>query len=216
MFRLFGTTRALEVTSGPHGFHPHLHILLLAETLHETALEKARESLSVRWQSVVARTLGPDHAPNDRVGCDLRACANADYLSKLGLELTGPASKAGRVQNLTPFQVAERFVEAGDESDLATWLSYCQGIRGARMLTWSRGLRDAAGLGVEKSDEAVVAEEETAVAEVICAISGRVWDSVRDVPGANIRLIMAAESRGAAGIEECLARLLSEDTVPPH
>ena len=207
---LFGSVRALEVTVGPNGFHPHLHVLFFSNHLDLNALARAREVLSARWRRVVARTLQPENVPDALIGCDLRACGRADYISKLGLEIVGAPSKSGRVMNLTPLEVAERFLELGDASDLATWKAFCAEMKGARMLTWSRGLREAAGLGEDKSDELLAEEMEELPAEIIYAIPGTVWDRVRDIRGASIRLVEAGDSGGEGAVAECLAALREE------
>ena len=218
---LIGSIRACEITYGPNGFHPHLHVLLLTRDLSNDEIECARVSLSVRWQSIVARVLGSEHVPNDRNGCDLRRCHGEDYIAKLGLELVASNTKAGRAEHRTPFQVLNDFFRDGDQNDLDIWRVYCVGIKGARMLTWSRGLRAAAGLLPEQTDEEIVAEEEAALAEVVAVIPGAVWDRIRRVAGATARILTTADSGDGQAVALCLGELLHQarcaeaKTLPP-
>ncbi len=126
-------------------------------------------------------------------------CAKADYIAKLGLEVTAPAGKSGRGSNRSPFQVAADFAADGDEADLAIWWMYSKGMFGAKMLTWTRGLRHAAGLNVKKTDEDIV-EGESAEELTVSRIPGAEWDAFRDVPGMKLALLVAAETEGEPAI----------------
>lgn len=205
---LKGTIRSLEITHGRNGFHPHLHIVLLADRMDAAMLEAARAAISTRWQAAVDRTLGAAHVPNDRVGCDLRPCSTSEYLTKLGLELSSGFTKQGHEGQRTPLKVAADWVRDRRDSDLAVWLAFCRGMKGARMLTWSRGLKVAAGLA-EKSDEELVVEDSLdACGDVLAAMPGVIWDRIRDVVGATIALIAAAKTGGQVGVDACVDALL--------
>ena len=205
---LRGTIRSLEITHGSNGFHPHLHIVLLAGKMDEATLEAIRVAISTRWQAAVERTLGVAHVPNDRVGCDLRRCSTSEYITKLGLELSSGFTKLGHEGQRTPLQVAADWVRERRAADLAVWLAFCRGMKGARMLTWSRGLKAAAGLD-EKSDEELVVEDSLdACGDVLAAIPGAIWDRIRDVAGATVVLIAAAETGGQVGVDACVEALL--------
>ena len=209
---IVGSIRALEVTHGSNGWHPHLHILLFARKLDESALAAAQSFLSDRWKSAVSRELGASNAPLDEVGCRLDKCHRADYIAKIGLEMTNPGTKSGRNGGRCPLQIARDFVESGDDRDRATWAAYCRGMKGARMLTWSKGLREQAGLVEDESDEAIATADEASEAEVetLLTIPGRTWDQVRKVNGAACRLLDAADKGGAILARECLAALVTE------
>jgi hypothetical protein len=196
-----GSVRALEVTVGPNGFHPHIHALLLLRPLSALEVSHARTFFSERWRRVVVATLGVDAAPNDVNGADLRPCAKANYLTKLGLgiELTAPVGKSGRFANRSPLQVATDFANTGDEADAHLWQVYCAGMRGARMLTWTPRLRAAAGLGGERTDAEIVAGED-AVEEIVFSISGDQWRKIRDSVGLLCGILEAAERGGAIAV----------------
>lgn len=185
--------RALETTHGRHGWHPHLHVLFFLETpLSETELESARIWFNDRWARSVRKVLGASHVPNEH-GVDLRKVNRADYLAKLGLELLDPGTKRARGKNRTPLQIAVGAASGKSPADEALWRTYCDAMRGAKMLTWSRGLRKAAGLEDEKSDEEIANEGDALEAEEIAVLAGHVWDGVRYRPGLPCAILDAAE-----------------------
>lgn len=196
--KLTGTVRALEVTHGKkHGYHPHLHVLLLLPQMAPDAIAALRARLSVRWQSAVGRAIGEDFVGNDKNGCDLRPAHEADYITKLGLEISDVGTKAGRGGNRSPWEVAADFAATGDCDDGDIWQQYAKGIKGARMLTWSRGLRAAAGLGVEATDDEIVEGEEADVPDRF-VMSTVQWREIRD--GDVWKLLDAVESDDNARI----------------
>lgn len=194
-----GSIRALEVTYGPNGFHPHIHVVLLLRHLSPEEAAELQDWLAARWISVVTRAIGERHAPSAEHGIDLRPCSKADYLTKLGLELAASTLKAGRGPNRTAFEVAADYVRYGDDKDLAIWRAYADGMFGAKMLTWTRGLRAACGLEPEKTDEEVVRGED-GVEIPIATIPGALWRAIRDLPGVKLQILKAAEHRGREGV----------------
>lgn len=205
---LRGYVRALEVTHGANGWHPHLHVLLLLPPMAPRAIAALRARLSARWQSAVARTLGVDHVPNDHLGCDLRLAHEADYITKLGLEISDMGTKHGRSGNRSPWEIAEDYAAGRDAADGALWRAYAEGMKGARMLTWSKGLRHAAGLGVEPTDEQIVDDEERAAAVCVFMMDSHVWDIVRWGPVE--RLLEAAETGSEHNVWHALNDLLRQ------
>ena len=209
-FGMRGSVRALEVTVGPNGFHPHIHVLLLLKPLTPSEESAARLLLAERWKNVVLATLGMDALPSDAHGSDFRLCAKANYLTKLGLgmELTAPVGKSGRGTNRSPLQVLTDFANTGDESDALLWQKCCAGMRGARMLTWTSGLRAAAGLTAEQSDIEIV-EGEDAVEEIVFSISGDQWAKLRETIGVRCAILEAAERGGSNAVREVISHALN-------
>lgn len=82
----------------------------------------------------------------------------AYYLAKLGLEVTS-VTKEGRNGSDTPWAIARR-AAAGDEEAQRLWREHAQAMKGARQLTWSRGLRARVGLGPERTDADLIADDE--------------------------------------------------------
>lgn len=196
-----GSIKALEVTHGENGWHPHLHIVLLTE---RPLSNQDRAWLSERWQRAVLRALGPDHVPDDAHGCDLRPCHAADYLVKLGLEVS-PPDKAGRGDHRTPLQLLMAFACDGDLNALALYQAYAVGMKGAKMLTWTAGLKRAAGVD-DRTDEAIV-EGEDAPEEHVATIKGEAWDALRDISGMKVAILAVAESQPPDVVTEWLRQL---------
>jgi len=186
--------RALEVTHGlEHGWHPHLHVLLFfQDELTEEQRLEATEWLRKRWAQCVGRALGDEFTPNSH-GPDLRASKRSDYLVKSTWELLDPGSKRGRRGNRTPLQIAHSAALNKRPNDVALWVAYCDGMRGAKMLTWSRGLREAVGLDGSKTDRELLEAEDEQEAEDVATVDGRAWDRVRDRAGLACAILEVAE-----------------------
>jgi len=196
-----GSIRALETTHGENGWHPHLHIVLLTR---RPLSEEFRAWVSWRWQRAVCRALGADHMPDDVHGCDLRPCHAADYLQKLGLEVS-PPEKAGRVGHRTPLQLLMAFAYDGDLDALELYRAYTVGMKGAKMLTWTVGLKRDAGV-LDQTDEAIV-EGDDELEERIVSIKGEAWDALRDIPGIEVAILAVAESETPDVVREWLGQL---------
>lgn len=201
-----GFIRALEVTHGGNGWHPHIHSLLLtrAPLTPEGERELAGYGFA-RWATAVVRQGHP--APNRDAYRFQRVATEgiSEYITKMGaaLEITNGSRKEGRRGSRTPFQILADFQAGGDEADLALWLEYERATKGARRLTWSRGL---------KAQYAVpeVSDEELAQAEVggelVAAISADEWRGVVAF-GARVAILEAAERDGVGGVSRLLADL---------
>jgi hypothetical protein len=118
----------------------------------------------------------------DRGGLDWRtakpgeAQALGDYVAKLGgassaakraktaegvaKEATLGAFKKAKRGNRTPFQILADIGMMGDVEDIEIWEEYEQASKGKRAMSWSKGIRDWAGLGEELSDEEIAEQEE--------------------------------------------------------
>jgi hypothetical protein len=203
--KLVGYVRALEVTHGAHGWHPHLHILLMLPSTTAAKRVKLRERLSARWQSAVSRALGEKFVPNDHLGTNLKIAEKEDYITKLGLEISDVGTKKGREKNRNPWQIGQDYAETESAEDAALWKAYVEGIRGARMLTWSKGLRKMVGLGREKTDEEIVADSENEATEVL-EIDTQSWLLIRD--GDIWTLLDAAETYDPQRVQDAFNRLL--------
>jgi len=187
-YGLVGWIKALEVTAGPNGFHPHLHLVLLTERPLDDGF---RAWLTERWQSKVADVLGAKHVPNQERGVVVTALHESTYLTKLGLELTAPTKEGRGSESRTPLQFLADACD-GDAASVATWRHYTEGMYGARMLTWSKGLKAVAGVA-DKSDAELV-EGELGPETIVMDLPGADWDANRDKPGFKVGLLEAARS----------------------
>lgn len=260
---LVGTIRALETTWGDdHGWHPHLHVAMFFE--RPPAAELQHELFEL-WRRAVVHVLGREHEPIEyvyptgdltepkAVGVVVTQCSQANYLAKLGLEITAPNTKAARDGHVTPLdmlawfaqhqqigrRLAREFETLGDDLDdvfevgprsgdlgvreqadahfdaARAWLklyrNYVEAMRGARQLTWSRGLKAAAGVG-EKTDEEIIAGTDEAD-ELITTVPTVRYNMLRRMPGAVATLLELAELHGRAACDRFVGIMCDEYTA---
>ena len=169
---LFGRIRALEVTYGRNGWHPHFHILLfLSSPLSARQIKLVELDLLKQWQSACVASGLPE--PNKH-GLSLDDGTNAAaYVSKWGLEneMTKGHLKTGKKKDhLSPFALLDLHIDREsaetpfqkDLAPLAGFLfhEYAKAFRGKHQLEWSRGLRDTLNFEPEKSDEELAVEHD--------------------------------------------------------
>ena len=169
-----GRLRATEVTYGDNGWHVHLHVLLFRRPTGRPIVRSAvSEEIWQLWSNAVTRR---DMRPSRRHGVDLRAVQGSDALARyftkqtygsesVALEVANSVGKRASMGNRTPFQVLRDVIgsdvaEGRDPAaDLDAWLDYQRGSKGRRQLVWSRGFRQVLGLGAERTDEEIAADD---------------------------------------------------------
>lgn len=186
-----GTIRALEVTHGRNGWHPHLHIVLLtgAQPDETEVIEVDGVSRWIppsvgwvidRWKTMVERYVGKEHVPDDEHGVTLTPLHDARYVSKLGLEVSDPGLKIGKQGSRTPLQIAAEWSRFRHRRDAWLWRTYCEAMRGARQLTWSAGLKRKHGIRDRPDWEVAEDEELPRVDEVVVGtIDAGLWRRIR-------------------------------------
>lgn len=192
------TIRAVEVTHGKNGWHPHLHVLMLTGVpMRLDAETDAADWIYERWARCVAVELGEKHMPSAKHGTDFRKCEKAEYITKLGLELTDSAdSKRCRGTDghgRKPFEILGALADAPTPADVELWREWVEGMKGRRFMGWSRGLK----LPRQRASEAWDAKREGEKAqgrEVVTVPPGD-WDTCRDVKGFHAALLSAAEHK---------------------
>lgn len=183
-YGVLGWVRTVEATHGAAGWHLHVHALVVFDG--PVSLDLASEMagrMFGRWQRALTRH-GLD-AVQDRGGLDVRKVAMtgdsldrvSEYLAKITSEITSPSTKDGRFGNRAPFAILRDALGTGLAEDVELWWSWEQASHGRRQLTWSRGLREWAGLHAEKTDDEVVAEDQHG-ADVL-VIPAESWPRVR-------------------------------------
>lgn len=220
-FGVIGFVRSTEVTCGPNGWHPHLHVLLLTETpLSAERWEQFAARIFPRWERAVVRAgyRAPERHFIEgqwRGGLTVSAVRSASevasYTSKVqglgegwgaGREVARHDLKLGRSgRHRAPFQIARDAVDGGEAADVARWCEYVRGMHGRRAIEWSRGLRDRLGLGEGRTDEEIAAEE--IGGEVVLVLSrdewGELYAAARDT-----LLLELVEASGDPGSAELL------------
>jgi hypothetical protein len=170
--RVVGYIRAFEATHGRHGWHVHVHVILIHEG-GDTAERQGRalaESMFERWERGLNR-LGHT-AIRDSGGLDHRVIVTGDaplgaYLAKIAtganaaLELGSTSTKVGRGPgSRTPWEIlrdalteVEHDVKNGASQRL--WREWTDGTKYWKTIHWSKDLRNIVG-AQELSDDEIV------------------------------------------------------------
>jgi len=173
-----GSIRALEVTHGGNGWHPHTHTLVFAEP---EQLELLKELDMVWIDTLIKIGLAERDQVNEMLmyAFDVQAGDYAaEYVAKFGHEpstasktitdshwgasheLTKGHAKVGkRLSGRTPFTLLRDFTE-GDSLAGELFIEYAKHFKGKRQLFWSPKLRKALELqDAEKTDEEIAVEQ---------------------------------------------------------
>jgi hypothetical protein len=220
---IVGTIRALEVTHGQSGWHPHLHVLVFIDH-NLTASELARFAGHFRGQWATWITKAGYRLPHQQHGVQITRCASAEeagqYIAKtqdgrsVGNELARSDMKSGRGGGRTPFEILDDFRWTGDLADLALYREYEQATRGRQAITWSKGLRAAVAVAPELTDEDIAAAE--IGGEDLAVIHLDDWRNVVRIPGLTSYLLDQAESGGIAAVNAALDRHNLGRAMPPQ
>jgi hypothetical protein len=178
---LTGMVRALEVTHGGNGWHPHLHILLLFDPgTFSIEIQQFGIWIFERWARFIAKAgFGECNPAIFRFEETHSPEAAGDYVAKWGPEaelVSGHTkkSKHGR----TPWMLLEAAAN-GDTRAGALFQEYAYGFKGARQLTWTRGLRERYGLRDVDDAELAANEEEGGPSVTLGTFSSRTFARLR-------------------------------------
>lgn len=189
---LEGQVRAMEVTHGGAGWHPHYHVLLFVSQNWDAAtVAKWQLLIAQRWQAccVAAGLPSPDLVH----GCTLQDGAKAArYASKWGMpeEMTRGHTKRAR-KGSTPFQLLREVLETGDDAPATLFREYAKAFKGRRQLHWSHGLRDLLAMGPASQDESIAAGHDEP-STWLANIHADTWRAIRKA-GARAQVLEAAE-----------------------
>ena len=182
--------KALEVTHGLNGWHPHYHVLLFSRT---PMTDDDQALMLELWQDAcrIAGLPRPNHH-----GVDLRNGEYADqYVSKWGLEheLTKAHLKKGST-SYTPWDLLTySMIDFKTTPPLdfgKLFQEFALSFKGSRQLVWSRGLKALFGIG-EKTD--LEATEETEKISVLgMSIEHDLWPLVPKY-GLRVQMLEAVE-----------------------
>lgn len=171
-----GFVRALEVTDGPHGFHPHFHILLF--TRRGPSLEVMQGILSAAWMLACSKAGLP--SPHGTYGCRVddgsKAAAYVAKGSGWGLECEMTKSHLKRSRSdkgYSPLDLLRASFYDDDKRARARWLIYADAFHGRRQLFWSVGLKKLLAV-VDLTDEEIAAAE-SEKATVVYSLDADQW-----------------------------------------
>ena len=216
-----GYIRNLEVTHGPSGWHPHLHVLVFVD--HEVDPYEIGGTMGLvaryfRKQWITFMETRHGRNVSAEFGVDLRLVKADDaegvgmYCTKAGYEMALADSKVGRAEgNRHPFAIARDAATTGDVADINLYREWIVSSHGRRSITWSKELRAKYGLGKEKTDEELASE--TDGGDVICTVDRELWwQIVCTRTGARARFL-AHLDRGAAGLPAAVGELVAAGLV---
>ena len=171
---LWGHIRALEVTYGENGFHPHFHVLMFYHS--EQCRDPLWSKLPGRWITCAVRSGLP--CPSLRRGCQIDDGEKAaNYVAKgvwgLESEVTKGHVKKGKRGSRTPFDLLRDYIK-GDKQAGAIWARYAEAFTGRRQLYWSNGLKKLLSV-VELSDEEISHKPEDEKSLLLATITDDQW-----------------------------------------
>jgi hypothetical protein len=227
-FSLAHYVRAHDCTVGPHGWHFHVHVVLLGRTVLQLGeVDALANSLYTRWSRLV-KQMGrrpPSRAHGLQLEQARSEAAVSDYVFQVvsgegprckpvALEVARGDLKASRhPDHRTPWEVLADFSETGDLADLALWHEWEAATAGVHAIRWSKGLRQEIGLAAEKTDEEIVQVE--VGGEVIYTFSFAEWTAVCATRGAQGRILVAAEEGGTLGVVRYLRSVFPSRIATP-
>lgn len=176
-----GSVRALEVTHGANGWHPHLHVLVFTSAgLSDDQRHDLEAELFSRW-AVVTERKGFDPVSREH-GLRLDDGTEAgSYATKWGFaeELTKANVKTGRREgSRSPWELLADYA-VGDHQAGELFREFAAAFKGKSQLHWSRGLRELFGLDAEKTDEQLAAETVEAEDALVARISPAQWAVIK-------------------------------------
>ena len=210
-YAVMGYVRALEVTHGKSGWHPHLHVLIFTGIpLDATEEFELGARLFGRWATMIEKEGGDaDIKAFDfkRAGSATKA---AEYVAKWGCgsEISKGSAKAAMGGNRSPWELLAAF-DKGDKAAGNLYSEFVTAMFGARHLTYAQGLRELYGLRAPATDEELAEAEQDELGvdehyvEEIYRFDQGTWHSVvcRKLTG---RVLAAAREGGWEAVETLL------------
>ncbi len=194
-YEIFGSVTSLENTYGlSNGFHPHKHIIFFSrrkltdtdyQTLHDEITDAYKKILLKKYNRSLSR----------KNGVHVRGASQEvmEYVAKYGHEprkIWNLATEMTKAEQKTGYKAGERYTpfQLLDENNLGdvdagkAFQKYARAMKGKAFLTWSNGLRDLFGLGVELTDEEISAMDDERESFPYALGDGVAWRKVREMP----------------------------------
>jgi hypothetical protein len=220
LYGLAHHVKAHDVTVGPNGWHPHLHLVLFGlRVLTAADVASLSSHLFERWAEAIVKHGG--RRPGSRHGVSLEQARSRNDVSRyvcqvvagdgdrpipVALEVArGDLKASHNAGHRTPWQILADFKTDGDCKGLALWLEWEKATRGVHAIRWSKGLRADVGMADELTDEDIVAIE--VGGDVVYTFSRLEWRLLVSRRGAMALILEAAEKGGADAVRGLLARL---------
>jgi hypothetical protein len=222
-FGILGNIKAVEITHGRNGWHPHIHaVILTSGDVSVLELCDWFGRLDARWARALTRLGWAPGKVGYRFRLDLvnrsTAAGLAAYVTKvqesgLGNEIARADLKRGRKSSRTPLQILADFGTDGLADDQDLWLEYERATAAKSALRWSRGLRAQLLPDVDEQTDEEIASEDVGGDEVAVLLP-HLWYRITEIPGADSAVLNAIESDGMQGlIRTLIAYRLGTDGV---
>lgn len=199
-FGLVGAVRAVEVTHGANGWHPHVHELLFLSLA--VVVDDLEEDLFRLWQGAAVRAGLP--SPSRAHGLQVQDGTHAaKYASKWGLEaeLTQWHRKRGKVESQTPFDLLRRVFDIQDKHAAALFREYAEAFHGRHQLQFSRGLKKLYAIAELSDEELTQRQDDDAI--LLGSLTSEQWKAVCDSGQRGALLEVAA----SAGLDSVLSMI---------
>lgn len=180
--KIHGFIRAVEVTHGRNGFHPHVHMIVFTDkgttsNILEYLYKKA-------WERACRLSGLPK--PNGH-GCTVKdGSYAAEYVSKWGIEdeMTKANQKTTKVKGQTPWGLLRCCLDGDDldypkERAAKLFSVYAQSFSGKRQLYWSNGLRSLLNMSKEISDSELAELPDDEITILLASITVEQWKIIR-------------------------------------
>ena len=165
--------------------------------------------LADHWTDAVVARGG--RRPSRHRGVDIRTVRDGNvvalYISKLqegdrlqwavGNEMARADVKKGRLDSLVPLELldVDGLTPEQVERQRAYWVEYVRTMVGRRAMTWSRGLKELAGIEEVDDEEVVEAEDaEAAADERVIVIAAKHWAAIKYDGDALARILELVEA----------------------
>jgi hypothetical protein len=188
---IVGTIRAIEITYGDNGWHPHIHTLMVRRSANTPRDVIDMElDLQFRWNDCVSLAGGvvdPIH------GVDYRAATESAvaYISKLGVNVLGDTArwsaiseivkypvKRGRKGSMTTWDMLGQYA-AGDVKAGELWIEAMKNLRGRRHVVPSAGLLETLHAYQNmQCDDDLSRETETAGDVLLASLTVADWRTI--------------------------------------
>ena len=200
------TIRAMEVTHGANGWHPHIHVLFfMPPDVTDEQAQIFGWRVFDRWARMVERA-GFDNC-NPSIFKFERARnsdAAGDYVAKWGSdrEICFGHMKKGKQGGRSPWQILDDYSQ-GDGASGGLFKEYAEAFFRARHLTWSRGTKDH--FGICELTDADIAGADDLQAETIATVAATDYRNMA-YDGKLPALLEAAEADGERGVQLVVQR----------
>lgn len=194
-FEIFGSVTSLENTYGlVNGYHPHKHIIFLSRRkLTDADYKNLHSAITLVYKKILLEKY--NRGLSSKNGVNVRGASQEvlEYVSKYGhepkkiwnlaTEMTKAEQKTGykKGERYTPFQLLDEN-NLGDVDAGKAFQEYARAMKGKAFLTWSNGLRDLFGLGVELTDEEIAKMDDDRDKYPFALGDGVAWEKVREIP----------------------------------